>query len=59
MIDAFKYYGRMDVTSCIIHAVINIHLLMETGVFFCLTRILSVRLILVGSCFTKNIYRET
>jgi len=30
------------------------HLLMETGVFFCLTRNLSVRLILVGSCFTKK-----
>jgi hypothetical protein len=27
---------------------------MESGVFSCLTRILSVRLILVGSCFTKT-----
>ena len=35
------------------------HFLMEPGVISCLTRILSVRLILVGSCFTKNIYRKT
>jgi hypothetical protein len=29
--------------------------LMGSGVFSCLTRILSVRLILVGSCFTKHL----